>query len=93
MVQGILVLGVVLMRRPWWEVGHRWKNILVLEAVNFRFPSPVSIQNKADYTSEYALMQDPKEIIRIYITRKQGLDEKANTWNGKENNVMKNRKR
>lgn len=93
MVQGILVLGVVLMRRPWWEVGHRWKKILVLEAVNFRFPSVITIQNKAGYTSEYALMQDPKEIIRIYITRKQGLDEKANTWNGKENNVMNNRTR
>lgn len=64
-----------------------------MEAVNFSFPSAISIQNKADYTSEYALMQDPKEIIRIHITRKQGLDEKANTWNGKENNVMKNRKR
>lgn len=73
--------------------GTSMEKKLVLEAVNFRFPSVITIQNKAGYTSEYALMQDLKEIIRIYITRKQGLDEKANTWNGKENNVMKNRTR
>lgn len=49
------------------------KNILVLQAVNFSFPSAISTQNKANkanYTSEDALIQDLEEIIRILYIKK-----------------------
>lgn len=90
MVQGLLV-GVVLMRIPRWEVGHQWEKIRTLEAVDFIFPSAISSQNKADCTSEGALIQDLGEIIRIYIL--QGLNEEANVWNEKGNDEVKNRRR
>lgn len=48
------------------EGGHLWKNTVAFQAVNFSFPSAIATQNKADYTSENARIQDPGEIINIY---------------------------
>lgn len=67
MVQGILE-GLVLLKRP--GQGGRGtsmkKNTVAFQAVNFSFPSTIATQNKLDYTSENASIQDPGEIIDIY---------------------------
>lgn len=41
--------------------GTSMEKILASEAVNFRFQSAISTQNKADYTPKVALIQDQKK--------------------------------
>lgn len=80
MVKGTLT-DVVLMRKPLWEVGHEWKKILNVQAVNFSFPSAASTQNKVNNTSEDVLTQDPEETLRIlYYKKTRSLGKGKKVW-------------